>query len=118
LSNGNEKQDEQKHSRGVRRRMARQKAFEQKLTTVSDVKTILDRYHTHMIDPRIEFLEEYVFYKRMKPWEKAQYHWLNFKGWCNARYRAFERFVYSSRWDKENKAVMDRMAKGETIEHD
>jgi hypothetical protein len=71
-----------------------------------------------MVDPRIQFLEEYVFYKKMKPWEKIYYHWLNLKGWCKARYRAVERVVYSRRWDKENKDVLDRMSKGETIEND
>ena len=102
----------------MKRRLAREVAYEKKLTTVNDVKTILDRYHTLMVDPRIQFLEEYVFYKKMKPWEKAYYHWLNFKGWCKARYRAFERIVYARRWNKESRAALDRMSKGGTIEND
>lgn len=109
---------QEKQSRGTKRRLAREVAYEKKLTTINDVKTVLDRYHTLMVDPRIQFLEEYVFYKKMKPWEKVYYHWLNFKGWCKARYRAFERFLYSRRWDKENKEALDRMSKGETIEND
>ena len=110
--------ESEKQSRGTKRRLAREVAYEKKLTTVNDVKVVLDRYHTLMVDPRIQFLEEYVFYKKMKPWEKAYYHRLNCKGWCKARYRAFERFIYARRWDQENKEVLDRMSKGETIEND
>ena len=109
---------QEKQSRCTKRRLAREVGYEKKLTTINDVKTVLDRYHTLMVAPRIQFLEEYVFYKKMKPWEKVYYHWLNFKGWCKARYRAFERFLYSRRWDKENKEALDRMSKGETIEND
>jgi hypothetical protein len=64
--------------------VAREKAHENKTVTIKEVRLILDKYHTLMADPRWQFLEEYVFYKKMKPWEKAWYHWLNFKGWCTS----------------------------------
>ena len=106
-------------SRAEKRRKAKAlNQYAKKVTTVTDVKKILDRYHEMMVMPRLEFLEEYVMYKRMKPWQRIYYHWLNFKGWCKARYRAFERFVYARRWDRENKKVLERMSKGETIEND
>jgi len=92
-------------SRGVRRRVAREKAHENKTVTIKEVRLILDKYHTLMADPRWQFLEEYVFYKKMKPWEKAWYHWLNFKGWCRARKRAFDRSTYVRRWTKKNDEV-------------
>ena len=93
---------QEKQGRGDRRRLARQGAYENKLATIKDVRVMLDKYHTLMADPRWEFLEEYVFYKKMKPWEKAWYHWLNFKGWCSARKRAYDRSTYTRRWTKKN----------------
>ena len=89
-------------SRGVRRRAAREKAYENKTATIKDVRVFLDKYHTLMSDPRIQFLEEYVFYKKMWPHQKVYYHWLNFKGWCKARKRAFGKWRYVQRWHKEN----------------
>ena len=89
-------------SRGVRRRVAREKAYENKTATIKDVRVFLDKYHTLMADPRIQFLEEYVFYKKMWPHQKAYYHWRNFKGWCKARVRAFSKWRYVQRWHKEN----------------
>ena len=72
--------EQEKQSRAVRRRIAREKEY----------------------DPRVQFLEEYVFYKKMWPWEKAYYHWLNLKGWCKARVRAFSKWHYVQRWHKKN----------------
>ena len=95
----------EKQSRAVRRRIAREGAIEAKLMTQKEVRVLLDKYHTLMVDPRIQFLEEYVFYKKMKPWEKAYYHWLNFKSWCKARKRAFDRAIYVRRWNKKNDEV-------------
>lgn len=94
--------EQEKQSRAVRRRIAREKEYENKTVTIKDVRLFLDKYHTLMVDPRVQFLEEYVFYKKMWPWEKAYYHWLNLKGWCKARVRAFSKWHYVQRWHKKN----------------
>tara|TARA_R110002110_G_scaffold123867_6_gene300837 strand:+ start:717 stop:1073 length:357 start_codon:yes stop_codon:yes gene_type:complete len=110
---------EKQLKRTAKRQFERAKAeYANKVTTVTDVKKILTSYHDHMINPRLEFLEEYVMYKRMRPWEKAYYRWLNCKAWFKARYRTIQRSVYARRWGKENSAALDRMSKGETIEND
>ncbi|GEM_PF-4683425 len=98
-------EENQNQSRGARRRIAREGAYEDKLATIKDVRLILDRYHTLMADPRVQFLEEYVFYKKMRLHERAYYHWLNFKGWCRARARAFGKWRYAQRWYKKNDEV-------------
>ena len=92
---------QEKQGRAHRRRLEREGAYEAKLATIKDVRVILDKYHTLMVDPRVQFLEEYVFYKKMRLHEKAYYHWLNFKGWCRARVRAFGKWRYVQRWHKK-----------------
>ena len=60
------------------------------------------------VDPRIQFLEEYVFYKKMKPWEKAWYHWLNLRSWFGARWRAFDKMRYTRTWHKKNEETLEK----------
>ena len=96
---------ENQQSRGVRRRIAREGAADAKLMTQKEVRILLDKYHTLMVTPRIEFLEEYVFYKKMWPHQRVYYHWLNFKSWCKARWRAFGKWRYVQRWHKANDKV-------------
>lgn len=98
--------EQETQSRALKRRMARAGAYENKTATIKEVRIALDKYHTLMADPRWQFLEEYVFYKKMKPWQKAWYHWLNFRGWCRARKRAFDRSTYARRWNKLNDAAL------------
>ena len=93
---------EQEESRGVRRRVAREKAYLKKMATVEDQQNLITAYHERLVAPRFQYLEEYVFYKKMWPHQKAYYHWLNFKGWCRARWRSFSKWRYVQRWHKGN----------------
>jgi hypothetical protein len=78
------------------------------MVTVRDQKALLVAYHEQFVDPRIQFLEEYVFYKKMKPWEKVWYHWLNLRSWFGARWRAFDKMRYTRTWHKKNEETLEK----------
>ena len=94
--------EENSPNRAAKRRHRREGSHLKKMTTFEDQQKLLTAYHEQLIDPRIQFLEEYVFYKKMWPHQKAYYHWLNLKSWCNARWRAFSKWRYVQRWHKGN----------------
>ena len=47
--------------RAKKRRKAREGDYDRKMVTVKDQKALLAAYHEQFVDPRIQFLEEYVF---------------------------------------------------------
>ena len=89
-------------SRAEKRREQRGGNYLKKTTTVGDQQKLLTAYHERLVEPRLQFLEEHVFYKKMWPHQKAYYHWLNLKGWCRARWLAFGKWRYVQRWHKGN----------------
>ena len=93
--------------RSKKRRKAREGDYDRKTVTVKDQKDLLVAYHERFVDPRIQFLEEYVFYKKMWPWEKAWYHWLVLRSWFGARWRAFDKMRYARTWHKKNDEVVE-----------
>ena len=95
-------------NRAKKRRKAREGDYDRKMVTVKDQKALLVAYHEKFVDPRIQFLEEYVFYKKMKPWEKAWYHWLNLRSWFGARWRAFDKMRYARKCHKKNDEIVEQ----------
>lgn len=89
-------------SRAERRREQRGGNYLKKTTTVEDQQKLITMYHERLVSPRFQYLEEYVFYRKMWPHQKAYYHWLNLKSWSKARWRAFGKWRYVQRWHKGN----------------
>ena len=97
-------------SRGEKRRKQRAGDHLKNMATVEDQQKLITMYHERLVAPRLQYLEEYVFYRKMWPHQRAYYHWLNVKGWFRARWRSFGKWRYVQRWHKKNDESKDNNA--------
>ncbi len=106
---------EQEH---IKRGIKAKKVDGNKLVTRKFMAAMFEGYHNETVAPVLMELVEHMVYQKMWPWSKAKYWYLVFVDWCKKRWQKHERAKYAKRWEKEQKAGMERMTKGRTLEGD